>query len=211
MKRRDFAIALGSVPLLARPSRAAGAPVEGREYIRLSSPVPLPATGKIELVEFFGYWCPHCAELEPTLQAWLRKQPKDVNFRRVPVAWNASHVPYQRLYFALEALGSGEEIHAKVFQAVHGQGLRLDTDAGLAEFAARNGIDKARLNDMMRSFAIDPKLRGAGQLWKSYQLDGVPALAVDGRYVTSPAQAGGEDRALAVVDVLIGRSRSKGG
>jgi len=211
MKRRDFAIGLGTLPLVGRPAWAAGEPVEGREFTRLSPPVQMAATGKIELVEFFGFWCPHCAELEPKLQAWLRKLPKDVNFRRVPVAWSAPHVPYQRLYFALEALGYGEDMNAKVFQAVHGQGLHLEADAGLADFAGRNGIDKTKLTEMMRSFSIEPKLRSAGQLWKSYQLDGVPALAVDGRFVTSPAQAGGDDKALAVVDALIAKARSKGG
>ena len=210
MKRRDFARGLGLAPLLVSPARAAGEPVEGRDFSRLSQPVPAAVPGRIEVVEFFGFWCPHCNELEPKLEAWIRTLPKDVDFRRVPVAWQAAHEPYQRLYYALEALGLGEE-NARVFRAVHGQGLHLEVDAGLSAFAATNGIDKAKLIDAMRGFSVGSKARIAGQLWNAYHLDGVPTLAVDGRFVTSPEQAGGDDQALRVVDALIRNSRKKGG
>jgi thiol:disulfide interchange protein DsbA len=210
MKRREFAIGLGIAPLVARPARAAAEPVEDRDFSRRSQPVAVAVPGKIEVIEFFGYWCPHCNELEPRLETWLRTLPKDVNFRRVPVAWQAAHEPYQRLYYALEALGFGEAMNAKVFLAVHGQGLHLEVDAGLSAFAASNGIDKAKLIDAMRGFSVGSKVRIANQLWAAYRLDGVPALAVDGRFVTSPEQAGGEDQALRVVDALIRKARVKG-
>jgi thiol:disulfide interchange protein DsbA len=211
MKRRDFAMGLGIAALLVRPARAAGEPVEGRDFSRQSQPMPVAVPGRIEVIEFFGFWCPHCNELEPKLEAWIRTLPKDVNFRRVPVAWQAAHEPYQRLYYALEALGFGEEMNAKVFRAVHGQGLHLEVDAGLSAFAATNGIDKAKLIDAMRGFSVGSKVRIAGQLWNAYHLDGVPTLAVDGRFVTSPEQAGGDDQALRVVDALIRKARNKGG
>jgi len=211
MKRRDFAIGLGIAPLLARSAVAAGEPVEGRDFGRLAQAVPVALPGKIEVIEFFGFWCPHCNELEPKLEAWLRKLPQDVNFRRVPVAWQAAHEPYQRLYFALAALGYGEDMNGKVFRAVHGQGLRLEVDAGLSAFAAANGIDKAKLADAMRGFSVSSKVRMAGQLWDAYHLDSVPTLAVDGRFVTSPERAGGDDQALVVVDALVRKARSKAG
>ena len=206
MKRREFAIGLAAAPLLAHPAWAAGEPVEGKDFIRLAQPVPVAVPGKIEVIEFFGYWCPHCNTLEPVLQAWVRKLPSDVNFRRSPVAWQPSHEPYQKLYFALEAMGLGQDMHAKVFDAVHRQGLRLDNEAGMAAFATANGVDKAKLTDTMKGFTVSSKVRMANQLWAAYHLDGVPSIAVNGRFVTGPDKAGGDERALLVVEALMRKS-----
>jgi thiol:disulfide interchange protein DsbA len=210
MKRRDFAVCLGAASLLVGSARAAAEAVEGRQYTRLARPVPVAVPGKVEVIEFFGYWCPHCNELEPKLGAWVKRLPKDVKFRRIPVAWQKAHEPYQRLYFALETLGLGEDIQRKVFDAVHVQRLHLEVEAGLNVFAAANGIDKARLADAMKGFTVASKVRMAGQLWEAYQLDGVPTLAVGGRYVTSPQLAGGDEQALQVADELIRKARTPG-
>lgn len=210
MKRREFAIALGVGPLLGRPAWAAVEAVEGKNYIRLSTTVPVAVPGKIEVIEFFGYWCPHCNAFEPTLEAWVKQLPADVNFRRVPVNWRpAQHEPYQKLYFALEVLGYGEAIQQKVYDAVHVQRLRLETDAGLTAFTNANGIDKGKLVDAIKSFTVASKSRAATQLVTTYRIEGVPTLAVNGRYVTSPEAAGGEQNALQVVDALIRKARTE--
>ena len=208
MNRRDFAIGLAVAPLTLKSSLAAGDPVEGKDYTRLSSPIPVAVAGKVEVIEFFGYWCPHCNELEPKLEGWVRKFPDDVNFRRIPVAWQEAHVPYQRLFYALESLGDGSEIHPKVFEAVHGQHLRLDIDAGLTIFAAANGIDRVKLTDAMKGFAVANKVRLANQLFAAFHIDGVPTLAIGGRFLTSPDQAGGEVQALQTADALIRKTRT---
>src|SRR5215510_3117914 len=117
MNRRRFAIRLAAAaatPALPLVARAQGAPVEGRDYARLAQPLAMPATGKVEVVEFFGYWCPHCNSFEPTLDAWARKLPADVAFRRVPVAFSAPQEPYAKIFFALEAMGLLEQMHRKV-------------------------------------------------------------------------------------------------
>jgi protein dithiol oxidoreductase (disulfide-forming) len=210
MNRRDFAIGVAAVPMLTRMAWAASEPAEGRDYIRLQQPVPVAVAGKIEVIEFFGYWCPHCNAFEPKLEAWLRSVPPYVNFRREAVAWQPSHVPYQRLSFAIQAMGLPASIHQKVYDAVHVQGLHLDNDGGIAVFAAANGIDKAKLLDTMKGFTVASQIRVANQLFAAYQLDGVPTLTVNGRYITSPEKAGGEDQALRVVDALIRKSRAGG-
>ena len=207
MKRREFTLGVGAAACVIRPAVAAD-PVEGKDYTVRASPLPVAVPGKVEVLEFFGYWCPHCRALEPHVEDWAARLPGDVVFRRVPVSWKAMHEPYQKLFYALEALGLPAAIHRKVFEALHAQGLRLDTDAGLAAFAGANGIDKARLGDAMKGFSVTSKARIATQLFRSYGLDGVPTFAVQGRFVTSPQQAGGDARALQVVDALIVKARS---
>jgi thiol:disulfide interchange protein DsbA len=208
MERRHFALGLAAAPLLRQAAAQGAEPVEGKDYTRLPQPLPVAVQGKIEVSEFFGYWCPHCRSLEHRLEAWAKKLPPDVAFRRVPVSWQPQHEPYQRLYYALEALGLGGDIHQKVFDAVQVQGLRFEMDAAVAAFAGANGIDKAKLLDAIKGFSATNKARVATQLFKSHGLRGVPALAVHGRFVTSPEQTGGDERMLQVVDALIRRART---
>lgn len=208
MKRREFALTLASASLLPLLARAAIEPVEGRQYTKASPPQPVLVPGKSEVIEFFGYWCPHCNELEPSLEAWVRKLPPDVNFRRVPVAWQAAHQPYQQLFYALEALGVSPEIHGKVFRAVHADRLRLDTEAGLAVFAKANGLDANKLAELMKSFTVASKCKAATQAFRTFGLDGVPSLVVDGRWVTSPSTAGGEAPVFEVVEALLRKGRA---
>ena len=209
MERRPFTLGLGAAAWLTYLAAQAAEPVEGKDYTRLAQALPPGVPGKIEVHEFFGYWCPHCRTLEPRLAAWARGLPADVAFRRVPVAWQAQHEAYQRLYYALESLGLGEAIHQKVFEALHVQGLRFDNDSGVAVFAAANGIDKARLQDAMKGFAVSNKARAATELYRSHALRGVPALGVHGRYVTTPEMAGGDEPMLRVVDALIAKARAQ--
>lgn len=208
MKRRDLALGLAAAPLFSRPALAQGEPVEGKDYKQLSQTVAVAVPGKIEVIEFFGYWCPHCRNLEPKLEGWAKKLPADVNLRRIPVGWRPVHEPFQRLYFALEQIGAPGEIHAKVFDALQVQGQRLESEAGAGAFAAANGLDKAKLVDAMKGFTVASKVRMANQLWAAYRLDGVPAMAVHGRFTTSPEQAGSDERALQVVDALIRKART---
>ena len=121
----------------------------------------------------------------------------------------AQHEPYQKLYFALEVLGYGEAIQQKVYDAVHVQRLRLETDTGLTAFTNANGIDKGKLVDAIKSFTVASKSRAATQLVTTYRIEGVPTLAVNGRYVTSPEAAGGEQNALQVVDALLRKARTE--
>lgn len=211
MNRREFALGLGSgslATLLAGTAQAQGEPVEGREYKRLQTPQPvLVPAGKVEVVEFFGYWCPHCSAFEPTLDAWARKLPPDVVFRRIPVVFNESHKSYQKLYFALEAMGQLDTMHRKVFAAVHGQRMRLEKDSELQSLATTNGLDPAKLLDTMKSFSVATKCNQAMQAARNWAIDGVPTMGVQGRFVTSVADAGGHDQAIRVMDALIQKVR----
>jgi len=209
MKRREFVFTATAVALagLAGPLRAQGGPpVEGRDFIRVAQPVPVPE-GKVDVVEFFGYWCPHCNAFEPVLDAWVHKLPAHVNFRRMPIAFNAAQEPTQRLYFALEALGLVESLHRKVFSAMHVQHMRLDNDADITVWAKANGADATKILEAMKSFSVATKVRQSRQLAEAFKIDGVPTLGIGGRYMTSPGTAGTAERALVVTDALIAQLR----
>ena len=210
MDRRRFALRLtaaaaaASLPLA---TWAQGAPVEGRDYARLATPLPMPATGKVEVVEFFGYWCPHCNSFEPTLDAWVRKLPADVSFHRVPVAFSAPQEPYAKIFFTLEAMGLLEQMHRKVFAAIHVQHQHLEKESEILAFMTANGIDAAKFSETYKSFTVASKFKQARQLADAYRIDGVPTLGIQGRFFTSPSLAGGAEQALRVTDQLIQRAR----
>ena len=218
MKRRDFSAGLirtglaGAATGVALPWAQAqsGAPVEGKDYILLSTPLPPSTGGKIDVIEFFWYACPHCNSFEPMLDAWARKLPADVAFRRVPVAFrDEPFIAHQRIYYALDEMKLTETMHRKVFAAIHVDHLRLDKPADIAAWMSKNGVDGAKFLDAYNSFSVQTKARQAAQLAQAYKLDGVPAIGVQGRYFTSATLAGSAERSLAVADFLIQKSRAK--
>lgn len=213
MNRREFSLCAAALlgasalgwPQLALAQRK---PEEGKDYRALDKRAPVQAPpGKIEVVEFFWYSCPHCNAFEPQLNAWLKKLPPDVAFRRVPVAFRDDFVPQQRLYYTLEAMGRVDELHDKVFEAIHQQHQPTDREDRILAFAAKNGLDKAKFQELYNSFSVSTKARQAKQLQDDYQVDGVPALGVAGRYYTDGTLAGGMDRALQVIDYLVAEAR----
>ena len=217
MKRRNFlrtgiasvaAVELSLVNQLAFGQRPIL--VEGETYLRLQTPQPRLVPNKVDVVEFFSYACPHCSEFEPTLEGWLKKIPQDVTFRRIPVPFLANAANFQKTYFALEQMGLVEKMQLKVFAAVHAERRRLDKPEDIVELVGRNGGDAAKFLDHFRSFSVATALNRANKMTIDYDISkgpGVPALVVDGRYLTSPAQAGNGQQALAVVDALIQLAR----
>jgi thiol:disulfide interchange protein DsbA len=208
--RREFTQGLGLALAgagSAGPALAQAFPAEGTHYARLAEPVPVAASGKVEVVEFFWYGCPHCAALEPQLEAWVAKLPADVAFRRAPVSFGPMHEYHAKLYFAIETLGLMATLHRKVFTAIHGEHKRLDKDADVAAFANALGADGAKLVETLKSFSVVGKARQAKQLAMAYKIEGVPTLGVQGRYYTSASQAGGGDAVFRATDHLIGLAR----
>lgn len=203
IRRREFTAALLSSAAL--PVLAQGAPVEGQHYVRLSQPVAANApAGKVEVVEFFWYGCPHCNVFEPALEAWVKRLPAEVVFRRVPVAFREEPFgAHQRIYYALEAMGQLEAMHRKVFYAIHAERAKLDKAAEIAAFMSKNGVDGAKFTEVFNSFSVQTKARQAKQLSEAYKIDGVPAIGVHGRFYTSGTLAGTPERSLQVADYLI--------
>ena len=213
MNRREFSAQMltagAGLGLLSASgiARAQGGPIEGTHYVRLSQPVPTAASGKVDVVEFFSYGCPHCNAFEPTLEAWAKTLPADVNFHRIPVPFLANFENFQKIYYALEAMGQVDAMQRKVFAAVHVEHQRLDKPDQISALMSKNGIDGAKFIDIFNSFAIQTKVRQARQLTDAYKIDGVPAIGVQGRYYTAISLAGAPDKALAVTNFLIDKSR----
>jgi len=216
MNRREFSSqALGAagltlVPALWSGAQAQGAaPVEGTNFVKLSQSAPVSApAGKIEVVEFFWYGCPHCNHFEPYLAAWVAKLPSDVAFRRVPVAFR--EVPFaahQRLFFAIEALGLVPALHAKVFHAIHVEQQKLDNPEAIGVWVTKNGVDPVKFLAVYNSFAVQTKANQARSLMEAYKIDGVPSIGVAGQYYTSVSLNATPEKALAVTDFLIAKAR----
>jgi thiol:disulfide interchange protein DsbA len=215
MKRREFTqlttgAAVASTALWGSAAQAqASKPKAGTDYQVLDPRAPVEAgAGKIEVVEFFWYSCPHCNAFEPTLQDWIGKLPKDVAFRRAPVAFQDSFAPQQRLYYTLEAMGLVEKLHAKVFAAIHVEKKNLSTGEAILEWVGQQGVDKAKFVQQFNSFTVVTKVTKATQLQNAYKVEGVPALGVAGRYYTDGSMAGNMPRALQVVEALVADVRA---
>ena len=210
LNRRELCLALAGATCLSAAAQAQPAPVApvaGKDYLPVSPPVPVAGAGKVEVVEFFWYGCPHCNALEPTLNGWLKKLPADVYFHRVPVGFSPSHEFHQKIYYALESMGKVDALHDKVFAALHVEHKRLDKDEEVAAFMSANGLDGAKVVEAMKSFSVLGKARQAKQLSQAYHIDGVPTLGIQGRYTTSASLTGGADRLFTVVDALIALAR----
>jgi protein dithiol oxidoreductase (disulfide-forming) len=215
MKRREFTQAVAGTALASSALLSSYAygqrtnPVPGTQFnvIEPRAPVEAPAD-KVEVVEFFWYSCSHCNAFEPTLEAWVKKLPKDVVFKRVPIAFQASHVPQQRLFYALEAMGLVEKLHTKVFAAIHVERANLATGEAITEWVARQGVDRAKFVEQYNSFSVVTKSGKGTQLQNAYKVEGVPALGVAGRFYTDGSKAGNMERALQVVEYLIEQARS---
>jgi thiol:disulfide interchange protein DsbA len=214
MDRREFCAGAACV-LAAAATGLPGAvlaqarkPQEGTEYLALGKRVSGDAPeGKLEVIEFFWYSCPHCNVFEPKLEAWSRKLPADVVLKRVPVAFRDDFVPQQRLFYTLEAMGKLDELHAKVFHAIHAERQLINREEPILDWAAKQGLDKAKFKELYDSFSVSSKARRATQLQDAFKVQGVPAMGIAGRYYTDGTLAGTLDRTLQVTDYLIAEAR----
>jgi len=219
--RRLFCTALlglAATSAIGTPAFAAE-PQLGQQYLALPNAQPTDTGKKVEVIEFFAYYCPHCNAFEPQLAAWVKKQGDNIVFKRVHVAAGAGAQAQQRLFYTLDAMGLLAQYHAKVFEAMHVQRQRLSSDEQVFDWAAQAGIDRARFIETYRSFGIQARLRRAASMMDAYSVEYWPLLVIDGKFVTSPSQAGKslpgsseaeqQAGALQVMDVLVARAKAE--
>jgi thiol:disulfide interchange protein DsbA len=179
----------------------------GTHYSELSSAQPQEAKGKVEVVEFFWYRCPHCYTLEPVLEQWAKKLPADVQFRRIPAVLSENWATDAAIFYTFEALGVLDKVHKPFFDAIHKERLIITNEQAMTEWLTKHGIDRKKFDEAYRSFGVQAKVKRAAQLSSSYQLEGVPMLAVQGRYTVTADQGGSQAGMLSVTDQLIEQAR----
>ena len=165
---------------------------------------PVEANGKIEVVEFFWYRCPHCYSLEPVLEPWSKKLPSDVQFRRIPAVLSDSWALDAGIYYTFEALGVLDKVHKPFFEAIHKDRLDIRSEAAMTEWLEKHGIERKKFDETYKSFGVQTKVKRAAQLSAAYQLEGVPMLAVQGKYTISTDQGGSQAGMLANTEQLVG-------
>jgi thiol:disulfide interchange protein DsbA len=192
--------------LLALPLAAAA---QQFAYSEVSPPQPVDAKGKIEVVEFFWYGCPHCYNLEPYIEAWLKKLPPDVEFKRIPAIFNQRWAHDAAIFYTLESMGLLEKLHRPLFDAIHKDRLQTDNQAALSEWLQKQKVDPNKFMDTMKSFGVQSKTKRALQQTVAYKIDGTPAMAVQGRYTVSADQGRSQQGMLQAVDQVVAMVRKQ--
>jgi len=201
-------LSLGLVASAAHASPTA--PVAGKDYTTLSTPQPVEApAGKIEVIEFMWYGCPHCNEFDPYLEAWVKKQGPDVVFKRVPVAFRDDFIPHSKLYHAVDALGLANQLTPDIFHEIHVNKNYLLTPEDQAKFLKTKGVEPKKFMDAYNSFSTQSAIQRDKKLIEDFKIDGVPTLAVQGKYETGPAQTNSLPGTIQVLDYLVAQVRAK--
>ncbi|MDQ6619634.1 MAG: thiol:disulfide interchange protein DsbA/DsbL [Pseudomonadota bacterium] len=199
-----FALSALAVPAAGQPALQ-----EGKQYTRLKNAVPVETGNKVEVIEFFSYGCPHCADLEPVIEDWLKTLPPDVQFRRVPVLFQPRWVSLAKVYYTLEALGAASKLTPEVFSAVHKQGIDLSNEKTFFDWAATKGLDRKKVEDMYGSFGINGKVNRAKSLGGTYNVQSVPTVIVDGKFMTASDRVGTHAQLPAAINALVDKARAE--
>ena len=195
---------LASFNLMAEPQL-------GKDYEQTTQPLTTTNPAKVEVMEIFWYGCSHCHDFEPLLNPWVKKLPADVAFVRLPGLPNTSWAPMAKTFYVMESFNLGEKYHTALFDAIHKQKALNPTD----EVAAANwltkisGLDKKKVDEAYKSFAVNMKLNRAAQIFRSSGATGVPSLMIDGKYITSSTMTGSYENALKTADFLVAKARAE--
>lgn len=213
VSRRAWTTALASALIVLVPlACSAGGPPErfvaGQHFTELEQPVTRQNQKKIEVIEFFLYSCAHCDAFDPAVSAWAEKLPDDAQFRRVPVLFSALGPLFARMFYTARDLGVLDEMHERMFAAIHDKKRDLTTPGAIRALFVENGISGEDFDASFDSKKVKAQVAQAAELMRAYRIDGVPALAVDGKYTLNGRQAGSNDAMLEVADFLINKARS---
>ncbi|MDT8363279.1 MAG: thiol:disulfide interchange protein DsbA/DsbL [Nitrosomonas sp.] len=183
--------------------------VEGKDYIRLATQQPTEDKEKIEVIEFFWYGCPHCNDLHPHLKNWLENKPEDVNFRYVPAIFRANWMPAAKTFYAMESLDLTKQLNDKLYHAIHRDKIDLSKEPTLFAWIEKQGIERSKFVNAYNSFTVQNQASRAAQMTKQYQVTGVPALVVNGTYLTSGRLSGTPQDTITVLNYLLDKVRQE--
>jgi protein dithiol oxidoreductase (disulfide-forming) len=171
-------------------------------YEMVTPPQPTTSKDKVEVVELFWYGCPHCFKLEPYVERWLKRKPKNVKFVRMPGMFRPSWEIHGRAYYTAEILGVVDKVHRPMFEAIHEQKRAMNNEAAIMALFKKQGVSEKKFKRVFRSFAVETKLRRAKDMGRRYGARGVPAVIVNGKYRISAQSAGGNNKVFKVVNKL---------
>ncbi len=197
--------------LLTTAAATAASYEEGKQYQRIIPESPtVSTTDKIEVVELFWYGCPHCHRFEPVIDRWLEHKPANVEFVRLPAILNEKWEIHARVFYTAEALGVLDKTHLPLFEAIHSQRRKLDTEDSLMEFFKGFGVKEEDFRKTFHSFAVDSKVRRARELGRRYNIHSTPSIVINGKYRTDPGMAQGQaSETMTVVDFLVAEETRK--
>ncbi len=177
----------------------------GTDYQVIKNSSANTTTKTVHVIEFFNPACPWCYHLEPHLDKWLQSKPKDVDFKRIPVAFNSSWQVLAKAYYAAEALGVADKVLPAMFDAIHKQNMDISNVDALQKIFAEQGVSKADFESAFSfSPGIDAELSRANQLMKEYSVMSVPTIVIDGKYKTDTGLTGGDtNKMMQVVEYLV--------
>ncbi|MEO7578849.1 MAG: thiol:disulfide interchange protein DsbA/DsbL [Massilia sp.] len=203
----------------AGAAETAPEPKNGQQFTTLAEQQNTDGGSKVEVVEFFAYYCPHCNSFEPKLAEWVRQQGDKIVFKRVHVGGGGGAAQQQHLFYTLDALGLVPQYHAKVFGAIHDEHQRLNTEEQVLDWVAKAGIDRAKYSAAASSFGVQAKLRRANSMMSDYKIEYWPQIAIDGHYLTSPSMVGEtmpsstepaqQQAVLKVMDYLLAKAQAE--
>ncbi|MFT4606821.1 MAG: thiol:disulfide interchange protein DsbA [Urechidicola sp.] len=200
---KKWTLGLITVFLISTQLMAQQAYVEGVDYKAISPAVKTSYPDKVVVTEIFWYGCPHCFRFEPYVENWQKKIPPGVVFEQVPSVLNPSWSTHARTFYALKLMGVQEQVHKKLFDAIHVERNRLNSIDQLADFVADQGLDEKLFRESYASFPVDTQIRKNSQSEKRYGHNGVPAIIVNGKYLASGSMAGSNDRLIKIIDYLV--------
>jgi thiol:disulfide interchange protein DsbA len=204
------ALAVAAAAVFSLSALAAGPEAfEGHDYARVKNPQPVATGSKVEVLEFFWYRCPHCFQLEPALNGWLKTLPKDAQVRRVPAVFRPDWMPGAKLYYTLEQMNLLGKLHDKAFDAYHVENINLNDPAVLGGWIAKQGVDRKKFEGIYDSFSVQSKATQGARLVTAYAITGVPAFVIDGKYTTSVSMTGSPERLFEVLDQLVVKARAE--
>lgn len=206
-QRRGFVRSLAVLAAALSFSAGAVAQSAGRDYTAIEPAQPTDSPAKVEVVEFFSYGCPHCNDFNALVSAWAAKLPADVTFKRVPVSFGRpAWANVGRLYYALEVTGDLARLDGEVFKAIHTDRVNMFDERTMKEWIAKKGVDPRKFDEAFASFGVMSKMKRAESMTQTYKIQGVPAIAVEGKYLV-----GGRDfnDTLAITDKLIAKARAE--
>jgi thiol:disulfide interchange protein DsbA len=194
----------------AQAQAGATPPFEAGKHYTVLSPAQPTSTDadKVEVAEVFMFGCPGCNSLEPHIQSWLSRKADYIDFVRIPAPWTPPAPLHARAFYTAEALGKADEIDGDFFNEIHVNRNLLETEAKLAAFFAKHGVDEATFKSTFNSFAVNAKLKQAEELIRRYRVTSTPTVIVNGKYATAGSQAGSYDAWFAIIDELAARERA---